>query len=204
MKSEDILLSILTPSIPSRAEMLSELTLKLRDQIGELPAEHRTLVDQKVMRIGEKRDALLRMARGKFVTQLDDDDLPAPNYISELIAAIQAHPNVDCIVFSQHAIIDGKKMTVRFGLEYENEQAQIAYDGQFYDIVRKPFPCCAWRRELAQKYHFPPENYGEDWEWVKQLLTEAKTQHRINKVLHSYRFSSTTSEAKDDRKVSRV
>ncbi len=190
------LLSILIPSIPSRAAMLGELLALLQHQIIDAPVEVMTLIDNKAMTIGEKRDALVQLARGKFCAFLDDDDLPLAGYVKELVSAAKTHPDVDVVVFNQQAWINGKPFVVRFGLEYENEQAQLRSDGTFGDIKRKPFHVCAWRSSLAKKYHFLPLQDGEDWAWVQQLLTEAKSQHRIDKVLHAYRYDDRISEAK--------
>ncbi len=177
---EEILLSILIPSIPSRFDMA------------------RALIDNKKRSIGMKRDALVQLAQGRMLSFADDDDFLHPNYCSEIVSAIRDHPDVDVIVFNQHSSLNGSKFTVRFGLEYENEQASKGPDGLYADIVRKPFHVCPWRRELAQKYRFEDCNYGEDWFWVEQLIKEAKTQHRIDKVLHTYIFSDAVSEAKDE------
>ncbi len=195
---EEILLSILIPSIPSRFEMARALVEKLELQIGDLPVEILYLGDNKKRSIGMKRDALVQLAQGRMLSFADDDDFLHPNYCSEIVAAIRDHPDVDVIVFNQHSSLNGSKFTVRFGLEYENEQASKGPDGLYSDIVRKPFHVCPWRRELAQKYRFEDCNYGEDWFWVEQLIKEAKTQHRIDKVLHTYIFSDAVSEAKDE------
>lgn len=196
----EILFSILVPSIPSRFEMVKRLVDGLEQQIGDLPVEILCLLDNKRRTIGMKRDALVQLARGSFLAFVDDDDFAFPGYVSEIVSAIREHPDVDVIVFNQHASINGSKFTVRFGLEYENQQAGIGPDGFYGDVTRKPFHICPWRRELAQKYRFENCNYGEDWFWVEQLIKEAKTQHRIEKVLHTYIFSDAVTEAKDENK----
>lgn len=188
----EILLSILIPGIPSRFSKLKNLICEFQRQIGsDSRVEVLSLIDNKKRSIGMKREALVQASIGRFVAFCDDDDRPRHDYVSELVNAAESNPNVDVIVFNQRAILDGIGFDVRFGLEYENEQANGVQD-----ILRKPFHVCAWRSDLAKKYHFPDSMYGEDWEWAKQLVEEAKTQHRIEKVLHEYRFDSKLSEAK--------
>lgn len=190
------LLSILTPSIPSRLPVLASLLNKVECQIGDLPIEHLTLLDHKSMSIGMKRDILLHSARGKFVSYVDDDDDLSDNYCSELIKAIQEYPDVDCVVFNQTCYLDENlPFTVRFGLEYQNEQARInRQNGRYVDIKRKPWTCCAWNAKLAKRFHYPDDGFSEDFDYCKQLWVEAKTQHRIDLPLHIYRFNSITSE----------
>lgn len=208
--SEGILLSILTPTIPTRAQMLHELKLSIKYQLTEYessevaPVEHLVLCDNKEMSIGAKREALVQMAQGLFCAFADDDDLLAPTYCADILAAIQSDPDADVITFKQHTTINGKKFTVDFGLGHENEQAQLAYDGEYYDIKRPPYHVCPWRTSLAKQCHFPDHGYGEDWHFVQQLLKLAKRQTRIDRVLHTYRYSDTVSEARDDRGRSRV
>lgn len=194
--SQEILLSILTPSIPSRFEMMKALSDNILGQIGDLPVQHIILSDNKKMSIGAKREALLQISNSRYLCYLDDDDYAFPYYVKELVSAIEANPDVDVIVFSQHSVINGKKFSVRFGLEYPvPEQAQIMPDGEFIDIKRPPWIVCAWRSSLAKKYHFDTsQGFNEDWLWIQQLLSEAKTQHRIDAVLHTYRYDEKTSE----------
>ncbi len=193
---EELLLSILIPTIPSRFDMARALIEKLEKQIGDLPIEILYLGDSKKRSIGMKRDALVQLAQGRMLVFCDDDDIPQPRYCSEIIKAIRKNPDVDCIVFNQQAILNGNSFCVRFGLEYENQQATMGEDGKFCDITRKPFHVCPWRRELAQRYRFDDINYGEDWNWIQQLLVDAKTQYRINDILHTYVFSDSVTEAK--------
>ena len=60
----EIQLSILTPAVPKRMLQIAELCEELERQIGGQPVEHLVLIDNKRRTVGEKRDALLRAARG--------------------------------------------------------------------------------------------------------------------------------------------
>lgn len=194
--NQELLLSVLIPSIQSRFAMAQALVNNLESQVGNEPVEILVLTDNKRMTVGEKRDKLNQLGRGRFLTQLDDDDLPSGDYISRLLTGIREFPDVDCQVFNQRASVNGREFTVRFGLEKENQQLDLSIEGVLPDLGRKPFPCCAWRRTLAQKYHYSFKQWGEDWDFIQQLLAEAKTQNRIDHVLHYYRYDDAVTEAK--------
>jgi glycosyltransferase involved in cell wall biosynthesis len=188
-------LSILIPSIPSRVEKyLLPLFDKLQSQIGSLDVEVLCFVDNKKRSIGLKRDSLVQIARGDYVAFVDDDDEISNDYVSSLLTATEAA--ADVIVFKQITTINnGNPFIVDFGIEYENEDARYDEYGLWQDIKRKPFHVCAWKRELAQSVRFPDASYGEDWHWAKRVLESVKTQHRIDSVLHMYRYNDAVTEA---------
>ncbi len=193
--SEEILFSILIPSIPSRFAMVQKLVEGLEAQIGDAPVEICVFTDNKKRSIGMKREALMQMCNGRFAAFCDDDDIVNPEYVPEIVAAIRFNPDADVIVFTQHCQLDGKKFSVRFGLEYPvPEQARLMYDGNFKDIARPPWHICPWNTKLAKKHHFDNTGMDEDWQWLQKLLPEAVTQTRIDKVLHTYRYDSALSE----------
>ena len=84
------LLSILTPAVPSRFGQIEKLMLELHRQIRDLPVEHLVLLDNKRRTVGEKRDALLRAARGEYISYVDDDDYVSNDYVFSLLAAIES------------------------------------------------------------------------------------------------------------------
>src|ERR1019366_3651051 len=91
---------------------------------------------------------------------------------------------------------------IHFGLEYENEQANFdKKTGIYPDIRRKPFHVCAWRGELARSESFSDDSTQEDWEWASRLCKKAKTQHRIDRVLHYYHYSDATTAAAKAREM---
>ena len=72
---ENIKLSVLILTIPSRFEIFKPLLNKLMNQIGDREdVEILSLLDNKSLHIYEKRNKLLDIARGTHITFLDDDD----------------------------------------------------------------------------------------------------------------------------------
>lgn len=186
------LLSIVTPSIPSRmAGPLRSLMDAVAAQSTGQPVEHLVMVDNKAMSIGEKRQALLQSARGDYVAFVDDDDAISPDYVASLLDAIRDRPGVDVLTFRQEAVLNGRRGGIVF-------RAGLAHDEPWREGAtsqRRPWHVCAWRRELALQGRFTPCNYGEDRAWVDMVAPLAQTSAHIDRVLHTYRHDTETSEA---------
>jgi len=183
------ILSILTPSVPSRRDKLAALCDKIEHQISDLPVEHLVLLDNKRRSVGLKRDALLRAARGKYVAFVDDDDDIAEDYVAEILRAASESPDV--ITFNQDAFVNGENSTVEFRLGNPNEP--FTPGGA---TLRNAWHVCAWRRSLAVCSNFPDNSYGEDWEFAARLCAMPRLREvHIPRVLHIYRHSADSTEA---------
>ena len=182
-------LSILTPAVPSRLAQIARLIEHLQKQIGEFPVEHLILIDNKRRTVGEKRDALLRVARGQYVAFVDDDDWVSNDYVEELLKAAAENPDV--ITFRQESSINGAKGEIEFGLGNPNEAFVVGGRAK-----RNAWHVCAWRRSLAILSSFPAINYGEDWAYAARLcgLPNLQSKH-LDKVLHFYIHDQRTTEA---------
>lgn len=189
IEKSEIRLSILIPSIPSRLEIALERYKKYMEMIGDRDIEVILLVDNKIVSIGEKREALKNLANGKYFLMADEDDELLS--IDEIYEATYLDVDViDCKVRCFNN--DGSEYIVTFGLG--NEVEHNTKNGNYLDCNRPPFHNCAWHNKF-KKFSYPPINYSEDWEWVKQCLEEAKTEHFIDKVLFQYNFNPQTTEA---------
>lgn len=182
------LFSILITSIPERFSNLSQIYKKIEDQIKKNnygdKVEILAFVDNKTRSIGHKRQDLINASEGKFLAFLDDDDLISENYIEEIISAIEENPNVDVISFNQEAKIGlDNPVIVYFGLQYENTEYIPGLP-----MYRKPFHMCAWNSKLAKATEFKDISWAEDWHWIKELCSKAKTEKHIDKILHYYIF----------------
>ena len=207
--ADEIAISILVLSIPSRTESVTALIKKLEGQLGNRRSvEILVLTDNRSQSISEKRNVLLKAARGKFVGFMDDDDGIANNYIDLLLTAVKDNPTVDCISFDQFCSLDGEPMNVSFGIGNPHGQLWRNEEGLLGDIKRPPYHMCLWRREIAQSEEFRPmfaangQSYGEDIDWLMRLYPKVQTEHHIKEPLHMYIYSSdtTTSLVSQDRK----
>jgi hypothetical protein len=188
------LLSILTPAIPERIEQLAVLRSLIEGQQTALPAgsiEWLVFCDTRGARtVGEKRDELVRMARGQYVAFVDDDDRISDDYCEWVIEAITESPTADVITFRQHVTWNGLTGEVRFSLGAQNHPFTPNTE-----TLRAPWHVCAFRSALAKAHHFPPTNYGEDWEWARHVGADCKTETHVPRVLHFYRHDQTTTAA---------
>lgn len=184
-----MILSILIPSIPSRFNKMINLYNHISGQIKDKSqVEILIWIDNKNRSIGQKRNDLVQMAKGKYLTFVDDDDNVSTDYIDEMLKGCQSDKDVIC--FRQLAIIDDIWSYVDFSIINENQEIQPSSITR-----RKPFHVCAIRSDIAKKYTFPDVGYGEDWYWMEQVLRDIKTEYKTDKVLHFYRFKKEISEA---------
>lgn len=187
-------LSILIPSIPSRFDKMFNLYNRLLVECKELPIEILCLVDNKIRSIGEKRNDLVQLAKGEYLTILDDDDSFFEGYAVEILKAIES--NADVITFNQKCTLDGESFFVNFSLYNEcNEPAKFDNEGNYLNIKRLPFHCCVWKSNIAKSETFASVSYGEDWHWCKRLIQKCETECHIDKVLHHYIYNSQTTQA---------
>lgn len=200
---ENILLSIMIISIPSRIDSLKKLIQKLEDQISKIDPESveiLCLIDNKSKHIAEKRNDVLNSSNGKFVCCLDDDDDISDDYISSLVSAIKTNLDADVITFNQHCFIDGESMKVSFGMNNPVQQLKRSLDGKLMDILRPPFHMCLWNSNIAKEESFKHvySSNGqscEDYDWVLRLYPKVKKEFKIDKELHYYIYNSKTTES---------
>lgn len=191
------LLSVLILTVPERyRSFFPRLIDHLLSQSEGSPVEILALFDNKLRSVGEKRNALLSLAQGKFVAFVDDDDRVADDYIASLIDAIQDNPAADVIVFDQIVRRNGKKEQLcRYGVEFQRNNADppAVWKGP-------PAHTACWRAEVAKRFQFPDRNFGEDSDWVARASAAitVERQVRIDKVLYHYDFNVQTSETRQE------
>jgi glycosyltransferase involved in cell wall biosynthesis len=201
VQADKIKFSVLMLSIPSRIESMSAAVKHLQEQAdatgqGE-SVEILVLLDNRSKSISEKRNDLLRMARGRYVAFLDDDDAVNKDYIISILKAIDEN-DVDCITFNQWCSIDGEPMDVEFGIGNPHGQLWRDEDGFLGNIKRPPYHMCVWKRSIAQSEVFKPligangQSYGEDIDWLMRLYPKVQTEHHIQDQLHGYIYNSNT------------
>ena len=192
----EILLSVLILSIPSRLEKCLIPTYnRLLNQIGnETCVEVLTLVDNKSMSIGEKRQALIQSSRGKWIAFLDDDDAVSEDYIATLIETLRTKPS-DVITFEQHCSVNGKEFKVDFRMGNPHEGLKNNPDGSLGDIKRPPYHMCVWAAKIAKNIPFRAVSYGEDIDWCSRMYPFVRSETHLDKVLHYYQYDDRTSES---------
>jgi len=183
-------LSVLIPTITKRSQEAERLFVLLENRVRGWPVELLMLRDNCWQNIGEKRNQLLRAATGDYITFLDDDDELLEGYFQNVIPATSQGSDVIC--YDQEAIVDGARGRITCGLG--NPMMPFVPHAV---IRRPPWFWCAWKRELASAYRVPESfvdkdgiTHHEDVLWLRHLWVEAKSETRIEAVLHRYNFSS--------------
>lgn len=184
-----IQLSILIPSIPSRFEMAIQRYNHYMGMVGDKNIEILLFTDNKKRSIGYKREALKNISQGKYFMFADeDDDLLSIDEIYEATFL-----DVDVIDFKVKCQNEDKStyiVTQRLGSEVEHNTES----GKYLDCNRPPFHICAWHHKF-KRFKYPDISYSEDWEWLIQCYPHAKKEHFIDKVLFSYNFDPSVTEA---------
>lgn len=129
--------------------------------------------------IGRKRNDLLAVAQGEYVTFIDDDDWVADNYV----VTILNHLGADVTTFDVEVTLNGgKAFPMRFSKDYAPENRNDVW-------LRIPNHLMAVRRELALQTGFPDIGCGEDADYAKRLLPLLHSEKRIKRTLYWYQYS---------------
>lgn len=185
------MLSILVCTIPQRNDMFRNLILKLEKQAEYCKKTHPTLGKIQILvnngkkftegglSIGEKRQSLLDLAIGKYVNYLDDDEDISPDYLETLLRL--CYEDQDVCTFRSLSKLSNNWALVDMRLDNPMEQINPNTI-----TLRPPWHVCPVKREYAQLYKFTDSNYGEDWEWFKNVLTHCHSDAHTDKILHAY------------------
>ena len=190
----NILLTILVPTVPSRIEYFYPKIMKqLLSQTEKYTnIELIAFFDNKKRTIGKKRGEMLNLAQGKYVTFIDDDDRISDDYVDEIMNAINTNADIDCIVYNVICCVNNStiKKLCKYGIEFEYGDINNGLEWR-----GKPAHTMVWKTAIAKNYKYSNMHNGEDTDWVKRAYLDIKTQHRIDKVLYYYDANySTTSE----------
>jgi len=206
--------SILIAAIPERYHTAHPLLLSLLETqaVNRMAdVELLYLMDNRRRPVGAKRNDLLAIARGEYVSFIDDDDAVASDYVSRILNVIHRTrradgPLPDVICFPQRATLHPHGITheCRYSLEYwrnrppENrrhlEPAHDAANKVLSNVLNwtgPPAHTMVWRRALVADIKFPEQQFGEDVAWVDAACERAKTELQIKCAdpLYFYKFS---------------
>jgi hypothetical protein len=196
------LLSILIPSVETRIVALAAMLEKIHRQVdGRADVEVLSIIDTKTMTLGRKRNLLLDMAVGQYLTFINDDDDIAPNWLNVITSNLNAQPGVDVLSIRaeckmrlsafqpwQHAHIMATSLAcTEVGIKFVGSEPQL--------FLHKPVMWCVWRTEIARAARFPDRTYGEDNPWAFEACRLATTERVVPFPLYCYYADDSTSEA---------
>ena len=176
-------------------EVLTEIKRQWQPGLGVIVSR-----DNMELGYGAKCQLLLDSSQADYVCYLDDDDMIAPTYVVDIFEAINSKVPTetadgittvleppDYIGFNVRYTTDGvRQLPVTHSLEYNGWIN--APDHLYRDIVHfNPV-----RRELGIQSSWVG-GYAADGRWCDGLRGLVKTQVFIDKELHYYQHSSSTS-----------
>ncbi len=203
-----MLWSILIASIPERYHSAQGLLYSLLEaqSVSRMhDVELLVLMDNKRRPVGAKRNSLLSMARGEYISFIDDDDEVASDYVQKIYRTIaetrKSDKPADVICFGQRTTLSpanvthectyslkhwkDRKPSKRRALATTDTPNVLAWSGP-------PAHTMVWRRDLANEHLFPEKNFGEDCDWVDAVCADAETEIVLyGEPLYHYKFSET-------------
>lgn len=179
-------LSILIPSLHSRAAQRLSLLVALSDQPNELLSRCQVLVDidNGTVSIGTKRNRLLDAALGRYIVFIDDDDMIAPTYLRRIFEGIDLdvdHVGVG-MLFDPPDRPNQRKRVIC------SKEFAWGETDQFF--LRSPQHTCAVKRDIARRVGFPEISFGEDREYSQLLRHLVETEYVIEEPIYYYQYRS--------------
>jgi hypothetical protein len=191
--NQDVMWSILIPTLDSRTELFTELYRELLKQIEAHQLYHKVEVlffkDNKHHTVGYKRNSLIQAARGKYTSFVDDDDEIHKDYVKMIYDKLLKGP--DCVSLTGIITQNGNNpQTFIHSLRYKR---WFSYKGIYY---RPPNHLNPIKKNIAIKVKFANKNNGEDAQWSMQIqkLGLLKTQEEIDTPYYFYKFTSEGTE----------
>jgi glycosyltransferase involved in cell wall biosynthesis len=186
-----MLWSILITSVPSRiAGGLAGLVTDLDQQTKFEPnIEVLALLDNKQRTVGSKRNILLNMAQGEYISFVDDDDQVSPGYVAKIVNAIERKPDV--VVFDVLCTVGKQKKFCHYGIEYKGFRCKILDNGD-EEWFARPYHVHTWKREVVG--WFPNTSLGEDVQWADNINISNLDQVKLDETLYYYRYDPKNTE----------
>lgn len=177
----DIKLSILILTLPSRIKRLLKLLPGLLTQAKGKQVEILYFGDNKKRWVGKKRHDMLMLAKGEYVSFIDDDDSVADDYVDEILKALESNP--DCVLFDVMTTIHKEPPKVAKFVKY---CAANLDKGDHFE--RLPNHLMVMKRTIALEIGYAHVSRGEDTDFSLRVHVHLKKQVRIDKVLYYYNY----------------
>jgi len=183
--------SILIPTLTARSHFFKPLYDQLRNEIKQGGfqdfVEIVPLLDNGEKTTGNKRNILIELARGKYISFFDDDDEPVNNYVSSVMSVIDN--DSDVIPIDGYMTTNGLNPT-RWEMALNNQYISVNdHEGKMI-YLRYPNHLAVMKKNLIIPYKFQNITKGEDYEWATRLHNDKvfKTETRITKHIYHYKY----------------
>ena len=148
-------IAVITPTIPSRSQLLIECQQSVRNQVTNIPILHSIGEDTEKIGCGQLRNKLISTLDPSYdwISFLDDDDLMLPNHLNLLSQQCETSD----IIYSDCETINWDKtwITKPFNL---------------YDLLQRNYipVTVLMRRSMFEKVNGFAEVFAEDWDLWKR------------------------------------
>ena len=151
------------------------------------------LGDNKAMSVGEKRNMLLYLSSGDYVTFVDDDDEVKPDYVKKILNGIQSEPDVFCYNVLKKVTNQNGTTRTQLMKHAKAHGKNHSEKGVMYMI---PNHLSVIKREIAIREQFPHINLSEDHKWADKIILHLDREVRTEDVLYIYNDNKALSETR--------
>jgi hypothetical protein len=182
--------SILIPTLVERAQKLNTLLVSIHEKLQRicptLKVEFCVSCDNREKSIGAKREQLLKGAKGKYMSFIDDDDAVTDEYFEDALACIQGEFHV--------CRLRGQMAQYTFTHSIENKLTDpMARNGEF---LRPPNHLNIMMTDKANLIPFGDAKRGEDLDWTIRLakigLLKNEYQSHMSRIHYIYNLNGRT------------
>jgi glycosyltransferase involved in cell wall biosynthesis len=182
--------SILVPTLGERRVLFERLMTGLLPQLDPYAGQVRVIgwFNNGSPPLPKIRQRMVETAGSEYISFVDDDDLVTPDYVAEIMAALDQRP--DYVGFQVQCYSDGAPIGVAYhSLEFRRWRN---FSGRFERDISHLNPI---RRELALKASFAAARTGraEDRVWADQLrrMRVLRKQAVVPRILYHYLYSTS-------------
>jgi hypothetical protein len=181
----EIALSILICSVDvqERQDKLKKLIYELQRQISKNYAEEIIEIiidtDNMVKSVGQKRNDLIKKARGQFICFIDDDDFIAENYLSIILYHLNS--SIDILLIAIDHVQNGVKQTKILPSLYIDNL--ITHKAIF---KTNHFHLCPHKKSIAEAVLFDGVNFAEDMIYSQKMVKHINNCYTISEPLYIY------------------
>lgn len=185
-----MILSILICTLPDRKEQFEKLLSDLAKQYNGTDIQIAYNFDVNIS-TGAKRNELLKIATGKYIVFIDDDDEVSPMYLEEILKG--AETDCDCMGMLGYMTTNGvDEIGWELSKDFQNDTV-IRNGKKFY--IRKTNHIAPVKRELALQIMFPDISNGEDKDYSDRLNHLLKTEYKIETPdMYHYKYITRKKE----------
>lgn len=182
--------TILVPTLGERRPLFERLMTGLLPQLDPFAGRVRVVGwhNNGSPSLPKIRQRMIERATTDYVSFVDDDDLVSPEYVAEIVAALETRP--DYVGFQVQCYSDGAPTAVAYhSLEFTRWRN---LPGRFERDISHINPI---RTVLARRANFARTRPGgaEDRDWAGQLRRAGvlRTQVVVPRIMYHYLFTTT-------------